>query len=246
MSRRDQMLLVVIVCVAAIAGYYLLLLSPKVKQSKDLGTQLSAVQARRQQAHANLLTALKAEADYPVNARALRRRTPAVPRVDSTSKLLRQVDASAARAGVNFAGITLASSSTPTPVTPAVPPGGAPKAKGVVPAIPPGYTTTPGPMPTVVYSTTFKGGYLQLQRFLGAMQHFVAAHRDVIRVRGRLVDVSAIQVTFRSVVVTMTAYLLPASDQAPVPVLRTTARAAAPNTQASGKTAATTTRGASG
>ena len=254
MTRRDQLLLVVILSIVAIAAYYLLLLSPKVKQASDLATQLGAAQTRRLHAHASLATALRDEAAYPANVRALRRLAPAVPRVDSTSKLLRQVDAAARRAGVNFAAITLSAASSSAPAPSAVPPAGAapgatpaptqPKAN--LPPIPPGYSAT-SPTPTVVYSATFKGGYLQLQRFIGAMQHFVAAHRDVIRVRGRLIDVSSIQVTSTGVVVTMTAYLLPASDQAPIPVLRPTTTADVPSKPAASKaTAATSSKRSAG
>ena len=238
MNRRDQIILMVIAAVAVVGAYYLLLLSPQVKKASDLDTQLSSLQARRAQAQSSLSTALAAKAVYPRNKRALTVLTTAIPPVDSTSRLLKQIDAAAKAAHVDFAAITLSSSSsTPPPTAPAAPgaPGGttgpagagaagARSAASTVPPIPPGYANAT-PAPTVSYTTTFTGNYLQLARFVGAMESFVATGRSRIRVRGRLIDVSSISVAGdqsggNSVSVTMTAYLLPPSEQTPISVPR--------------------------
>lgn len=230
MSRRDQLLLIGVIAVVAIGAFYLLLVSPERKSASNLDTQLAAVQARRDQAVQSVTVALAAKARYPGNVTALRRLTPAMPPVDSTSSLLRQIDAAAVRAHVDFSSITLSSSggSAPTPAAAAAATTStAPGARGTAPAIPPGYVTNPAVgVPVVNYTTTFTGTYLQLQHFLGSIRHFVAVHPGVIRVRGRLLDVSGIGVTAQNVTVALTAYLLAPPDQAPITVPRS-ARAAA-------------------
>jgi hypothetical protein len=97
----------------------------------------------------------------------------------------------------------------------------------------------------VGYSLTFVGGYLQLQKFLGAMQHFVKVHKGSITARGRLINVTGITLAAGTVSMNVTAYLLSPGDQTPLPVPRNAPvvppgaeRAAAPGSPASPKTAA--------
>jgi hypothetical protein len=246
MSRREQLIVVVLVAAAALAGFWFGLLSPKVHEAKQLGDTLVAAQTHRTQALAAVATAQASQASYVSNVTTIDSLTPAIPPVDTTSSLLREIDSAARKAHVDFNAISLASSgggSAPPSASAAT---ASPLARVPAPPVPPGYAATSSAgIPTVGYSLTFVGGYLKLQKFLAAMQHFVKVHKGSITARGRLIDVSGITLAGGTVSMNVTAYLLSPADQMPLPVPRnapvvpTGAQpAAAPGSPASPKTAA--------
>jgi hypothetical protein len=245
MSRREQLIVVILVAGVALAGFWFGLLSPKMKQSKQLGDTLVAAQAHRTQALAAVATAQASQASYVSNVTTLDSLTPAIPPVDSTSSLLREIDAAARTAHVDFNAITLASSSGGG-APPSAAAGSNPLAKVPTPPVPPGYApTSSAGIPTVSYSLTFVGGYLKLQKFLAAMQHFVTVRKGSITARGRLINVTGITLATGTVSMNVGAYLLSPADQTPLPVPRNAPvvppgaeRASAPGSSASPKTAA--------
>jgi hypothetical protein len=237
MKRREQLIIVVIAVAVVLAGYWFMLLGPKVKRAKELGTQLSAAESRRTQALASAAGAQSAQRSYVSNVKMLASLTPAIPPVDTTPSLLREIDSAARTAGVNFNVIAMSgggggSSGAPSAAS------GSGSAASKTPAIPPGYSaSSPAGIPSVSYTLTFTGGYLKLQKFLAAMQQFVTVHNGAVTASGRLLDVQTINVQSGSVSVSVIAYLLAPSDQTPLPVPRSaptvapgTERAASPAT----------------
>lgn len=223
MKRRDQLLLVGIVAVLALAIFYVGLLQPKLKQSKALAKTLTAVQAQRAQAQTTLAAAQAAQATYVSNVTTISSLTPAIPATDSTSTLLRELNSAARSAGVDFSTITLSGGGggSAAPAAPAAPsaPGAHAPAASTTPPIPPGYSAG-GATPSVGYTLAFVGGYLKLEKFLAAVQHFVAVDNGTPRATGRLLNVQAISVQKGAVTMTVTGYLLAPSDQTPLPLPR--------------------------
>lgn len=119
MKKRDQLIVVGVVAVAALAIFYLGLLKPKMKESQSLGRALVAAQAHRAQATALVASAKAAQANYVSNVRTISSLTPAIPPTDSTSDLLRQIDAAARSAHVSFDSITLSGGGGAAPSAPA-------------------------------------------------------------------------------------------------------------------------------
>jgi hypothetical protein len=245
MSRREQLIVVVLVAAAALAGFWFGLLSPKVRESKQLGDTLAAAQAHRTQALAAVATAQASQASYVSNVTTIDSLTPAIPPSDTASSLLREIDSAARKAHVDFNAISLASTGGSAPPSASTATAN-PLATVPAPPVPPGYAATSSAgIPTVGYSLTFVGGYLQLQKFLGAMQHFVKVHKGSITARGRLINVTGITLVAGTVSMNVTAYLLSPGDQTPLPVPRNAPvvppgaePAAAPGSPASPKTAA--------
>jgi hypothetical protein len=223
MKRRDQLIVVGIVAAVLLAVFYLGLLQPKLKQSKALGKTLTAVQAQRSQAQATLAAAQAAQATYVSNVTTISSLTPAIPATDSTSTLLRELNSAARSAGVDFSTITLSggggggggggAAAAPSAA------GAHPSAASTTPPIPPGYSAS-GPTPSVSYTLTFRGGYLKLQKFLAAVQHFVALGNGTPRAKGRLLDVQGVSITKGAVTMNVIGYLLAPSDQTPLPLPR--------------------------
>ena len=233
MNRRDQLIVVGVVAVAALGIFYLGLLKPKVKQSQSLGHALVAAQARLAKANASVATAQAAQASYVSNVTTINSLLPAVPPTDSTSDLLRQIDAAATAAHVSFETITLGNAAAGGPPATGAAAGGAPavaastpaaaaKAVGTAPppSIPPGYSgTSAAGVPSVSYALTFKGGYLKLRQFLAALQGFVSVGANgAISAHGRLLTVPGVTISNGSVSMSVTGYLLGLADQSPLPV----------------------------
>ena len=221
MSRRDQMIVIVVVAIVALGAFYLGLLSPKLKESKSLDHKLTVAQQQRSTAESTLVTAQAAQTTYVSNVTTISSLEPAIPATDSTSTLLRELDSAAHVAGVNFNTITLSSaggggapSATPTPTTPTT--SGA-HTNPNIPPIPPGYSSG-GVTPTVTYTLAFSGNYLKLQKFLAAMEAFVKFNGAMPTATGRLLDAQGISVQKGTVSLTVTGYLLSPSDQVPLPV----------------------------
>ena len=219
MNRRDQLIAVGIAAAVALAAFYVGLLQPKLKQSKALGTTLSSVQAQRSQALSTLAAAQAAQGSYVSNVTTISSLAPAIPATDSTSTLLRQLDSAARQAGVDFSTITLSGGGGGGAAAAAPAPGAHPSAASTTPPIPPGYSAS-GATPSVTYTLAFSGGYLKLQKFLAAVQHFVAVGNGTPRAKGRLLNVQGISVQKGAVTMTVIGYLLAPSDQTPLPLPR--------------------------
>ena len=217
MKRREQLIMVGVVAVVALGAFYLGLLSPKIKESKSLGKTLTAVQARRTQAIASAAAAQAAQGTYVSNVTTIASLTPAIPPTDSTSPLLRALNAAAVKTHVDFTTITLTSTGGGS-AGPSKPIPGAP-AGATTPAIPPGYTvSSPAGIPSVSYSLKFQGGYLKMQQFLSALEHFVSVRNGTVTAHDRLLDVQGVSVAAGAVTMSVTGYLLSPSDQTPLPV----------------------------
>jgi hypothetical protein len=235
MKRREQLIIVGVAAALVLAAFWFALLAPKVKQAKELGTRLSAAQSHRTQALASAASAQAARRSYASNVKMLASLTPAIPPVDAAPALLREIDAAARTAGVDFNTITVGSAGGSGPPAAAASAGAGSASK--TPAIPPGYSpTSSAGIPSVSYALTFSGNYLKLQKFLAAMQEFVTVRNGAVNATGRLIEVQSINVQSGTVSANVVAYLLAPSDQAPLPVPRSaptvargTERAASPS-----------------
>jgi hypothetical protein len=120
MTRRDRIVILAVLIVAALGGFWMLVLKPKQEQAAKLGKDLDAAQQRLSQARSELDAGSAARAGYSANYAAVARLGKAVPSDDNVPSLVYQLDSTAQVTGVDFRSVKLASGSgTPAPAAPA-------------------------------------------------------------------------------------------------------------------------------
>src|SRR5438067_12771773 len=101
-------MVVVIVClVAAVAGSWLLVISPKRDQAAKLGDRVKSAQSQLDTARAQLAAGEAAKGSYKSSYTMLARLGEAVPADDNVPSLIYQVQGAASSTGVDFRSLNL-------------------------------------------------------------------------------------------------------------------------------------------
>lgn len=225
MSARDRILLSVVVALAALAGFWFLVLAPKREQVAAADARLAADQQRLDRSRALLANAQSAKRRYAADYAEVVRLAKAVPGDDDTASLLYQLQSIASGARVHFDSMKLTAagpagtpasalaSGAATPGTNGAPTAGAngaatsatggaaggaaaaPATQVAAAALPPGAVVGTAGLATMPFSFVFEGRYLDMQRFLADVDRFVAVHGSRIDVRGRLLTVGGLSLT---------------------------------------------------
>ena len=242
MSKRDQYLLGVVGVLAAVAGLWLLVFSPKLKDleqaSKDVDSAKTTYETARQEAQ----QFAQARLDFPKAYAEMARLGKSVPTHIDEASLVYQLDRAADRAGVKFDSLTLeaadaaaqGAASAPAPPAPTpsgqagnqaastpAAPGSDPQVLGSVPAnalataaAPTGASTGAAEMRVMHFSFEFKGRFFRLEDILRGIKRLTWTREGDLMIAGRLLTVDGI--TFDSdgnkVVMAATAYVLPTSQ----------------------------------
>ena len=241
MSARGRIALAVVALVAVLAGCWLAFVAPKRAEIAAVQTQIADAQTRRATAEAALADAERLTAQARKDGAIVARLSKAVPKDDNVGALIRQLDAIAQANNIDFRAMKLVSSGAPAPqaAAPAAPADGEKPADGAksgdgeTPAAgaataadapvaatvaqpPPGAAVGPAGLLTVPFSFTFDGGYMAMQRFLGAIDDLAKNQNGHLTVRGRLITVDGFSLAagrngFPKVqaLVSATAYLAP-------------------------------------
>ncbi len=239
MTARNRTLMVVAGCLAALMGYWLLVLGPKRDEASQLGEKVAAAQTRLDDARTDLSTAEAARATYASNYSTVARLGKAVPAQDEVPSLVYQLDSAATASSVDFRTIKLTGQPTPAAAAPAKTPSQtataksgdgtagstpapatpAPATQTAVTALPPGAAVGPAGFPSMPFSFAFNGSFFRLEGFLRKVQQFVRVSEEQIRVNGRLLTIDGIALTEGSkgfpqmkAAIAATAFLLP-TDQ---------------------------------
>jgi Tfp pilus assembly protein PilO len=182
-SRNYRILLVAVVAVLAVGGYWKLLLAPKRAQAAQLAQQVATERAQLAQTQSLIATYAGAKDAYKSNYATVVRLGKAVPTDDDTRSLVVQLDAAAKRSGVDFDAVNLTAngsssgSSSATSTTPTTP--------GAINA---------GAFSAMPFSFAFTGTFESLGSFFSRLENFVALDGDKIRVNGRLLRIETISV----------------------------------------------------
>jgi hypothetical protein len=187
-SRRNSILLVAVAAVAAVAAYWMLVLTPKREEADKLSQSIAKQQTALKTAEADLATYEKAKAGYKANYALIARLGKAVPADDDVRSLMVQLNAAAGKSKVDFrtieigggaAGTTGSSSTdtTPAPGT-APPPGSAPVGSA-------GFSQMP-------FEFSFKGSFFNLGDFFQRVDRFVKVSQRRLDVTGRLMVLNSI------------------------------------------------------
>lgn len=222
MTRRDQIVVAVVLAVAAVVGAWLLVIQPKRSQASKLGSQISAVQSQLDQARTQVAQGEAARARFSGSYTVLARLGEAVPADDNVPSLIYEIQDAATKAHVDFDALTLApTGSSTTPSTSSLTATSSTSARSAAPApsLPPGVAIGPAGFPIEPFSFTFSGNFFHLSDFFGRLERFVSANNRNISVSGRLMTLDAISLApggsgfpTISATVSATTYLLPASE----------------------------------
>lgn len=234
MTARDRTILLVVAALAALAGFWFLVLDPKRQDASEVSTQVTAAHKRLDTARAAAADADAARRGYANDYATVARLGKAVPLQDDVPSLVYQLQASAFRNDLDFRSIKLEASpaaATPPSVsnanavasatgnTAGATPAAATSAVAAV--LPPGATVGPAGFPTMPFSFSFDGGFFDMQHFLRSINGFTTVKGKRIDVRGRLLSVdgfalSASRKGFPQVKASIraTAYLLPSAQGA--------------------------------
>lgn len=213
MSAQVRMIAGVLAVLAAVAGFWMLLLSPKRAELGAVGDSIVQAEKRRDSARSALAVAERARAQYRSDYATVARLGKAVPADDDVASLVYQLESIARRHRIDFRAVKLTASSTTAPnEAPAPSPDGGGEGEGkdagdkpepgseqesggdeaAAPAVvqpPPGAVVGSAGLLTVPFTFTFDGGYLQMQRFLRSINGLANRAGERISVRGRLLTV---------------------------------------------------------
>jgi Tfp pilus assembly protein PilO len=203
MSGNDRTLLLVIPVVAAVAAFWLLVLSPKQDDASKLDSRISDLQSAVAQEQAAADAGLQARKDFPRDYHRLVVMGKAVPVDDETASLLVQLNRISERTGVDFRAISLTGGSGETTTTAA-----APATESAAATLPIGATVGSAGLPTLPYELTFRGTYFEVADFLAGVDDLVKVRKGLVAADGRLVTIDGFAMT--------------ADDSAPFPVLKAT------------------------
>jgi hypothetical protein len=218
MTQRDRMVVGVLVAVAALAGFWFLVLGSKRSESSHLGEQIAAQRTRIDAAHTQLQTYKAARAGYRANYATVARLGKAVPVDDDVPSLVYQIESAANRSGVNFRKVQVSAgaSSATAPPPPAAP--GAATATAAA-TLPPGASVGSAGFPTMPFTFTFDGNFFRLSDFFAHLERFIVASNKRLLVSGRLLTIDGIGLApaasgfpRMTASVTATSYLLPADQ----------------------------------
>ena len=235
MKSRDRILLIALLGVGLLAGFWFAVLGPKRHEAKDLSTKVAAAQERLTQAQANARNAQQAKANYERDYATVLELGKAVPTDDRVPSLLYQLESASRHARIRFNSIQAGGGSgsagaTATTAAQVAALGQAQNGSGSsassapssassssASAAPAGTTVGTAGFPTMPFTFEFEGSYQDLRHLVDAVNHFVDVHGSQIVVRGRLLQIDGISLTPQgtgkspgvSATVNATAYLLP-------------------------------------
>lgn len=245
MTTRDRALILAVLGIALLGGFWFLALAPKREDAKALDGKLAVAHQRLQDAQSAAATAADAKRKYNRDAAAVARLGQAVPSDDNTATLLYQLQAAARGSKVDLRTFELGSAaSTSSTSTPAAATTGSAATQAAAASLPPGASVGTAGFPTMPFQFTFKGSFSDMQHLLETVQGFVRVNGDDVAVKGRLLTVDGISLspqTFPQVKATIsaTAFLLPETSTA-----TSTSTGTAPSDQSASSSSTTPTSSA--
>lgn len=194
-------LIVAMLGVAALAvAFWILALSPKREEAKELGVKVEELKASLAQHEAEVAEAEEARDEFSVNYQELVVLGKAVPGDDDTASLLVQLNRIAKSAGVKFSTFTLSAEGgeeAPAPApAPAPEDSGTPASSQVSPTeaaastLPLGAKVGPAGLAVMPYRLTFAGEFFEIADFIKGLDSLVKTENEEVAVDGRLLTIS--------------------------------------------------------
>jgi hypothetical protein len=252
LSPRDRKILLVLMPLVLLAGYWFMVLAPKRADLSVVDGQITQAETQRDAAVASAQAADQAKSRYLRDYETVARLGKAVPADDDVASLVYQLETIARRNKIDFRSVKLTATSAPAaaaaPANAAVA-GAADKgdekdASAPATAAPvvvqplPGTEVGAAGLLTVPFTFSFEGDYMKLQRLLKAINGLARNEKQRITVNGRLLTVDGFSLAAGDVgfpqlkaTVSATAYVVPQTDAATTAVATPQAPAGAAPTQ---------------
>jgi hypothetical protein len=222
-TGRDRIVIMVVLAVIAVAGAWMLVVSPKRSQASSLSSQISSEQSQLDSVRSQVAAGLAAQKAFAGQYAQLARLGEAVPPTDDIPSLIYQVQSAAQAAHVSFRGLQLtpgASSSTPTPApSTGSSSSGSSSAGASASQLPPGAAVGAAGLPTENFSFTLSGNFFHLANFFNRLNNFVISRDHQLLISGRLMTINAISLSPSSngfpqisASVSATTYIVPATQ----------------------------------
>jgi hypothetical protein len=237
-TRQNRLLLGVGAALAALAAYWFLLLAPKREESAALADKVAQTQASVAQAESTLASYREAEGSYKTLYATVARLGKAVPADDDVRSLVVQLEAAAARSGVDFHSIEVGTAATSDDTTTADPSVKLPPGAAAVGSA--GFSA-------MSFDLQFNGSYPKLTDLFSRLERFVRVNNDHIDVTGRLLRIEGLNIAgddagYRHLTATVHAstYLVPATEGLTAGATAQAPAATTPSTSATSASAGTT------
>ena len=269
MTARDRIVVLVLAVVAALGGFWFLVISPKRDAIATADAELVTQQQRLDEARTLLATAQGAKSRYAADYAAVARLGKAVPADDNMASLVYDLQSVAVGAKVKFTSIKVggassgaaaaagpsASGSSPSGSSSGSSSSGsssggsssgssssgasAPATQLSAAQLPPGATVGTAGLATMPFSFIFEGSFLDMQRFLARVDDFVRVRGPKLTVNGRLLTVDGVSLTTADSNAKVKATIAATAYLAPADTGTSAATGAAPSGTASGSNTTT-------
>jgi len=206
-ATSTNRLIAAMVAVAALAiAFWILALSPKREEAKELGVQVEQLEASLAQHEAEVAEAEEARDEFAVNYQQLVVLGKAVPGDDDTASLLVQLNRIADRAGVRFNDFTLISegggeapeAAAPTPESGGTPSSQVSPTEVAASTLPLGATIGPAGLAVMPYTLSFEGDFFEMADFIKGLDSLVKTENEQVSVSGRLLTISGFSLSANS------------------------------------------------
>lgn len=193
LNSRGLVFAILALLVAAIA-FWMLLVSPKRDEAKELGAQVTTLETSLVQHESEIQQGEEARQQFPTDYQRLVVLGKAVPGDDDTASLLVQVSRIAERNEIEFRDIQLNSAGGPTQAEAPTPSADAEPASATEVAaslLPLGATIGPAGLAVMPYTLTFNGSFFKIADFIAEIDKLVKTTNADVAVDGRLVTLDA-------------------------------------------------------
>jgi hypothetical protein len=201
LSARDKKLVMLILPVALLVGFWFLVVGPKRQEAADVQAELSKQEQRRDAAVTKGVTLDTARSSFASDYAAVVRLGKAIPATLDVPSLIVQLDRASRGTGIDFAAIRTgereeegAPSSASSSSGSGSEGGGSGASSSAQPSgegAATGSSSAPG-LDEVPLEFEFNASFFELADFLHRMKRFVYVADDRIRVRGRLMTIDSI------------------------------------------------------
>jgi Tfp pilus assembly protein PilO len=202
MTSSNRLILAMLAVAALAVAFWMLALSPKREEAKELGVQVEELKASLAQHEAEVAEGEEARDEFAANYQELVVMGKAVPGDDDTASLLVQLNRIAGRAGVRFSGVTLTSEGDEAP-EPAAPTEGSTGTSSTqvsptevaASTLPLGATVGPAGLAAMPYTLSFSGDFFEMADFIKGLDSLVKTENEKVAVSGRLLTISGFALT---------------------------------------------------
>jgi Tfp pilus assembly protein PilO len=191
-SSTRTLVAILLVAVGAVA-FWILLLSPKMRENSDLEGQAEVLRTALSQSQAEVAAAEDARRRFPKNYRQLVVLGKAVPIGADTASLLVQMNTVASKSDNTFDAIELAAEGSAESETAAATSGEAVPAsptEAEAALLPLGATIGPAGLGVMPYDLLFTGNFFHVADFIKGIDSLVRTHGSRVVVDGRLITVN--------------------------------------------------------